>query len=236
MKSIIFFTTQTSATASMWRIFTALVGNRMKCKHIVHEFYLANRLSDLMSEIIPTDDSLIQFNVPSMLNPGIRLNDYRFIINFRDPRDMLCNAFSWAQVHPDPSLSEEAIAQRANLLREEGIDKWVIRAANPKYFENVIKILENTSQDQRIVLSYARLCLDFDSFLQKAAQFLGVELTDSLLAQLEVERTENLSKNPHWIGNQWMGSDVLPGRYKSELKSETIEYLSELFGRVRYFV
>ena len=66
-----------------------------------------------------------------------------------------------------------------------------------------------------------------DSFIKKAAEFLEVALSQELVDKLEPERIENLENNKKWIGNKWAGSDTLPGRYKRELKPETIAILNE---------
>ena len=92
--------------------------------------------------------------------------------------------------------------------------------------------MRNISSDQYCVNSYARLCLDFDFFIERAADFLEVELTPELRDKLEIERIEKLAENPKWIGNKWEGSDTMPGRYKRELKPETIEILNEKLAEV----
>ena len=61
------------------------------------------------------------------------------------------------------------------------------------------------------------------------SKFLDVELTDSILSELENERVTKLNTNPNWIGNKWAGSDIIPGRYKNELKPQTIKILNDKF-------
>lgn len=79
------------------------------------------------------------------------------------------------------------------------------------------------------MLTYARLCLDFDSYLEGVSQFFEKPLTTALREHLEIERIENLSENKDYIGNKWAGADVMPGRYKRELKQETIDILNDRF-------
>lgn len=230
MKSYVFFTTQTSATASMWRIFTTIVGDKLQHEHFVHKYYLVDNLEALKTADIPDKNYLIQFNNPVFFNKDLDLNRYKFIINYRDPRDRLCNKFHWNLIHPKtPDESKESIQNRASHLLESGIDKWVLQQLDIGYHENIFHVLDTCSVELRLVLSYARLCFNFDSFIAKACDFFGVELSEELLSRLEVERTENLASNAQWIGNQWKGSDVLPGRYLRELQPETISQLNQRF-------
>lgn len=230
MKTCVFLTTQTSASASMWRIFTTIIGDKLSQDRMVDKYFLEGNIKGLDTATIPEIGHLVLFNRPPSFNTGLPLEAYKFIINYRDPRDHFCNVFHWKLIHPNaPDEPKEAIELRAQQLRKQGIDDWVIHNLDINYYSNLFKVIEKTTNDQTVVLSYARLCLDFDSFIAKSATFLEVDLSDELLKQLEVERTEKLSDNPKWIGNQWAGSDVLPGRYLRELKPETIEYLNKKF-------
>jgi hypothetical protein len=236
MKSTVFFTMQTSATASMWRVFITC----LKCSpkkyvplHFLHKYFVNGNISDIKDAVMPKDDHFIQFNNPPHFNKSVRLDDYRFIINIRDPRDRLCNAFHWTLVHPhSPDEDKKIIEERASKILEQGIDNWVLKHLTISYFDNLFYVLENSEKKDVEVLSYARLCCDFDSFVNKYCDFMGIEVTESLLNELEIERVDNLSENAKWIGNRWGGSDIMPGRYKNELKPETILKINEFFDPV----
>ncbi len=88
----------------------------------------------------------------------------------------------------------------------------------------------NAGDPNILVLSYNQLCLDFDAMLQRIVAFLEVDPATVPWDVLELERTNNLKNNPNWIGQMWTGTDTLPGRYKRELKPETIRTLDEKYA------
>lgn len=222
------FTSQTSATDSMLRIFCSLTGVEFNTtKEYVGSFYLRGALDELASDTIPNTYKLLQFNVPTKLNKEQDLSKFKFLINFRDPRDRICNKFHWSLIHPTPGLTEEERVAKIRKVEEKGIDQWVLQNLDANYFDNFWYLFSKINEKDFKVLTYARLCLDFDSFIEMSAKFLEVELNDSIWKSLEKERIENLDNNKDWIGNAWKGSDIFPGRYKKELKPETIERINE---------
>jgi hypothetical protein len=231
MQSIVFFTTQTSATASIWRILNAINQNKLYSNNFIGDnLALGASLDNIKNIIIPPNDNLVFLNNPATFNRSISHEMYKWIINFRDPRDRLCNSYHWFFNHPVYiGESAEEIATRAQQLEKQGIDSWVLEKANPKYFENTIWALENIDPSCIQVLTYARLCLDFDSFIERCHIALSANSNDSDRAAIELERVDNLNKNPKWIGQTWKGSDISPGRYEYELKSETVQTLSNIF-------
>lgn len=233
-KTTVFFTMQTSATASMWRIFTSCLragSSKLVNKHFLHEYFIGNNIQDVKCEVIPEEGYFVQFNNPPLFNTNINFNSYRYVINIRDPRDRICNAFHWKLIHKNyaDEPQEEVDKRKAELL-SIGIDEWVLKNAGTKYFDNLFEVY-NSSQD-KIVLSYAKLCLDFDGFVNEFCEYMNINITSSLLDELDIERVDNLSENEKWIGNSWSGSDIIPGRYKKELKKETIEVLNNKFRSV----
>jgi len=229
MKSIVCFSTQTSATDSMWRIFTTIDGNRRKHLPIVIDYL--DDMESLKDAVLPTDGELIGHNAPRYFNKNLDFERYRFIINYRDPRDRLCNMFQWQMVvHPSyPGESAEQIEKRTAKVQNIGIDKWILSHIDINYYDTIFYLIEHTDAKERLILTYARLCLDFDSFIAKSAKFLNVTLTSELRKKLEPERVENLHSNDHWVGNRWPGCDTMPGRYKRELQPETIDVLNQRF-------
>lgn len=238
-KSIIFLTTPTSATASMWRILSMLASEtEYELNRYTDSFYLSGKLEDLKNAIPPEEDNIILFNTPQLLNQNLDLSKYRFIINARDPRDISCNQYFWALQHPSPIKSEEELAKERENIKSNGIDQYVINKDNAIYYKEIISVTtsNNIINDDKILASYALLCINFDIYIERLAKFLNIELTQDLIEKLSPERTDNLSNNKDWIGKQWSGSDILPGRYKKELKKETIDLLNSRYEEILLFL
>lgn len=229
MNTYIYLTTQTSATDSMLRIFCALLGKDFVDAKYIDNFLSAHPIAELKNAELPLDGHLHRYNLPPYFDVNKIKSQHKLVINYRDPRDHFCNVYHWQFNHPVRGESETEKERRLEILAETTIDQFVLEKANTKYYESIIKSLTSLNKDDFVVLSYARLCLDFDSFLSKAAGFFNVELNDTKRNALEVERVENLSSNKQYIGNKWGGADVGPGRYKDELKVETIEELNKRF-------
>ena len=68
--------------------------------------------------------------------------------------------------------------------------------------------------------------------IAKLARFFETEISAQAHPVVSQERPDNLQKNPLWIGQQWSGSDILPGRYRRELKPDTAVALTQRYGRI----
>jgi hypothetical protein len=232
MQSVILFTTQTSATDSYGRIIRNLLpGNVPYVKCCDEE--PTNR--PLETPLHP-EGHFYLFNYPPILNDELDLSLFKVIINFRDPRDRLCNVYHWLQQHPRSETSDER-EKRVTRLKDDGIDKWAFSAHNNallcnEYYSNIFKVARKNNESNVAVLTYARLCLDFDSLINKLVDLLEIGQDDYRRAapKLELERVENISQNAAWIGQQWTGSDTQPGRYKRELSDDTIKMLNEYYA------
>lgn len=232
MNTYIYLTTQTSATDSMLRIFCTLRNEDFVEAKFIDHFLEKNHVKDLCKTQLPSDGKIHRFNLPPYFYLENTNEKHKFLINFRDPRDRLCNVYHWKFSHQVVGESEEDRQVRLKKLSQTSIDDFVLENADDLYFKNLIHTLEDLDESKFVVLSYARLCLDFDSFLVKAAEFLNVELTEEKIKSLDVERIENLSNNKNYIGNKWVGSDTQPGRYRRELKEETIDILNNKFDSI----
>ena len=187
-----------------------------------------------LNEPPPSERGYLLFaNQPQQLPSSWISPKYRYIVNFRDPRDRICNEYHWQFSPPrSPRRTAEERANRIEKLRKAGIDKWLIFKSD-RLFEGRDRMYDRLFQipeehpGQCLVLTYARLCLDFDDFIRRLSHFAGIPVTKRMLKRLEIERPENLGDNPKWVGNRWEGSDVMPGRYKRELQPETIEIINE---------
>ena len=93
--------------------------------------------------------------------------------------------------------------------------------------KSISKIIEDNRDNENIIfVSYAQLCVEFDLLVQRLNNFFGVEPTKTHIDTIYKESPKSLNDNKDWIGNQWQGCDIMPGRYKSELKLETIDVLN----------
>jgi len=212
----------TSGTGSSWRIYTALTDKKYTSIRLIDEFRKGTL--DLDNYVLDRENMIAMFNAPQLKKDNISFDDYKIIVNFRDPRDYLCNLYSWEFVHPRPNESDADRKSRMEKIQKDGIDNYVLKKAGTKYYNYIFDVIEK--HNEVLINTYARLCLDFDSFIDRASDFVNIPITDDFLEKVKIERPENLSENQRWIGNKWQGSDVMPGRYKRELKPETIEILN----------
>lgn len=153
--------------------------------------------------------------------------DSRWIVNFRDPRDWLCNKFFWELQHPTGESTPSRLARRAR-VRALGIDGYVSSFAQGarlagvfNYFENALAVPKLTG-GRCLVTTYAQLCLDAGGMIERMEGFLDAPIKPSVSAKdIESEMGGSISSNPKWIGQKWIGSDVAPGRFRRELSPRT---------------
>jgi hypothetical protein len=235
-RSIIFLTTPTSGTGSMFRTLRAIAGDKYQRVGWLEALFDAGRIQDAVHEVPPTQDSLILHRAPHFFNPTMRLLDYRFILNARDPRDMVCNQYHWQFVHDVQNETPEQTIARRDRVSREGIDAFALRFDNSPYLKGFFNAARRIAPPDRIFVGYAMYCLHFDDVVARMAEFLEVQprsWTRKQRARIERERVENLETNPAWIGQHWAGTDTAPGRHRRELQPETIRILTE---RYRWFL
>lgn len=228
LKTTVLFASGSSGTGSMRRLHCKLLNREKEDTRFVEQFILDGKPEQILHSTIPNDGGLYLFNLLPKFNTSQDTAQHRYIVNFRDPRDRLCNQYHWEFVHPKPHLSEVQLDKHKARVRDEGIDAWVLRNIDTRYFDKFWWLLSQPKVEY-IVQSYARLCLDFDSYIARSCQFLNIEYSKHLLEQLSDEAPGNLIHNSKWIGNHWKGSDNTPGRFRHELQSETITKLNEAF-------
>ncbi len=237
MKSVIFLASQTSGTGSYWRIACALNEDRRLPSKYFQKMQRNIDADEIRRAIPPKTGHLLLFNHPPSLNLNMNVEDYDFIVNFRDPRDRLCNTYFWQFGHPT-SEPEEQRQARISKVRSMGIDQWVLKQSNKsvirRYYDNIFWLLGHKNLETYVVASYARLCCDIESAVKKVSTVVGTATTKEGLEKLALEMPENLGNNPDWIGNDWGGAncDLMPGRYKRELEPGTIEKLNEIYSDV----
>jgi hypothetical protein len=228
----------TSGTGSLWRIITTIAGPRYKTVKITEQLEGQGKAAEIPAWRPEPFGHLYMYNTPHyvnkhMLDPAIRL-----VTNFRDPRDLACNQFHWALQHPIANRSEEYIENYRRNVEANGIDAFVAKQDNTILFNSLKAIAARLdgSDPNVLTLSYAQLCLDFDDMLRRLAGFFEVPADDIPWARLEQERTTNLAKNPAWIGQIWTGTDIMPGRYRKELKRETINVIDQRYAGALKFL
>lgn len=232
-RSVILLTTPTSASGSLWRTLLAINGGRYTPLGFVHDRYVAQRMDLVSKEAPPATGHLVNHNAPQFFNRDTPLADYRFILNARDPRDMLCNQYQWQFVHPFPSETPEQEAARRQRTAALGIDEWVLAQDFTPIFRGFMDVAQRINPADRIFIGYVRYCLEFDEVTRRIAAFLGTSLEALTPAQrtaLEQERVDNLPRNPKWVGQAWAGADLAPGRHRQELQPRTIWKLSDRYA------
>lgn len=232
-RTVIVFSTPTSATGSLFRCASAIASRRYTSLQWVPQLFREGRTAEVRTSSPPAEDHIVLHNSPHMFNPGTQLGDYRFILNTRDPRDLICNQYHWQFVHPVHSESPEQTAARRERVAAAGIDHFALQQDNGPYLRGFLQVARRIAPPDRIFVGYAMYCLHFDEMVDRMARFLDVRIDDlpaHLRARIELERVENLADNQSWTGQVWPGADTAPGRHRQELQPETIRILTERYG------
>lgn len=230
MKSIIFVTTATSGSASIWRVLEAL---------LVPEGYRPNVVTREGEQKLKVEDldpvgRLYLIRGLAEVAPPIFSRRFRYVVNFRDPRDVFCNQYHWLVQHPPGretgEKAEKILAQR-RARHALGIDEHVLRNKDDRSFSLVFELQAAAEAGADILfVSYAQLCCAFDTMVNRLTAFLDTSPGQQALDKIALESPENLTHNPRWIGQTWTGTDIMPGRFREELKPETIATLNKRFS------
>jgi hypothetical protein len=232
MSRIVLFTTPTSGTGSLWRIVQTFLPKDIPRISFIDD--CLNRgiaINDIKKEVFPKHGCFL-FNQPHLFNFNQDFSETQFVLNFRDPRDMSCNQYYWVFSHPNPSMTDEALAAHRDRIRTAGIDNFVLNQDHRSFFENHILFSSNPElMSKALVNSYIQLCFNTNGIIDRVAQTLGC--TDIGL----IERTK-LAEHPSalagankWVGQKWEGADLFPGRARVELKGETFAKLTARYAR-----
>ncbi len=232
-RSVILLSTPTSGTGSLFRSAVAVAGPAFRPLRWVDEFHREGRMAELPQAVPPPADHLILFNAPERFNHRMRLGAYRFILNARDPRDLVCNQYHWQFSHPSPQESAEETAARRARVAAEGMDAFALRVDNTAYLRGILEAARRIAPPDRLFIGYAMYCLHFDLVAERLAAFFGGTVQGLERPQrkaLERERVENLAGNRFWVGQHWPGADTAPGRHREELRPETIAALTARYA------
>lgn len=232
-RSLIFLSTPTSATASMFRVILALAQGKYRWEQWLETLYEERRVADALHEVPPAEDAVILHRSPQYFNLNMRLSNYRYILNARDPRDLVCNQYHWHLVHPNQQEDAAETERRRERVRQEGIDAFALRQDNTRMLLGFFNAVRRIAPEDRIFVGYAMYCLHFEEIVARLAGFIGVapeELSRHQRKSIAREKSEELANNPAWIGQQWSGSDTMPGRHRAELQPETIAVLNQRYA------
>lgn len=169
----------------------------------------------------------------SLRKASVSPDSFRFVVTFRDPRDVFVSEFNNAAydhpLPPEPEHQKTFLAWREGVKRM-GMDAFALSRIEPfraEFFAPLLELTRRVPQRTVVPLSYARLCLDLPGFLERLTRQLdftpSAALFDHLLQTEDVQRPERMVySNCHFPR-----ASPLPGRFRRELKPETIARLNE---------
>jgi hypothetical protein len=221
----IFFCSPTSGTGSMLRILKAMGSKSLKMHAAVAPASLEDR--EGVTFLDPTaGDVLYWFRGPRHWDPTLDLSSFRIIGHFRDPRDLACNQYWWALQHPNDDPPEVAEEKRRKVL-EMGIDRYVLGRNNASIY-NLMRSLADGPMGEGVTwTSYNQLVSAFDYMMDNLCRVFG-RAPSEVAEVLRNERPEAVTGNDRWLkgGGAWEGADVMPGRFRRDLKPETAAALT----------
>jgi len=237
-QKIILLSTPTSGTGSLWRILRTLSPKSYKSCELIDAFLNQGiKFEDIVHESIPKDFNVYLFNQPHLFNFQQDLSDFKFVINLRDPRDLICNQYHWIFVHPVAKEMEQQVEIRRQQVREQGISGFTRQRDISFFYNAFFKLFEKVPRENICVVSYAQLCLMSDTVIDNVASFIGSPFSaDELEAMKEKEFPSALQDNPAWVSGTWVGSDLLPGRARIELSRATYKELTERYKPILEFM
>lgn len=242
MQTVIFLTTRTSATGSMWRTIRTLAGksaNLITSDAISQGYVGEERKKVLENYDIPKNDAIVFWNATEFFNIQQDLSCFRFILNARDPRDLIVNRYWWEFAHPKPGKTPEQIEARHQEIRDLGLEGYVLRNKYTADFDLLRKVVPQLAKSNWVFVGYALYCLHFDDAISKISSMLDVDLsklTEKQRELIDAERAENLLTNVRWVHKDWPGADRAPGRHKQELSPDTVEKITKRYGPILEFL
>lgn len=232
-KKYVVLSTPTSATGSLWRLCSFLAPNSVERVKYIDKEMSKGVTAKQMREAKIKDAGLYLFNSTGCFNFDQDLSDFWFVVNFRDPRDLLCNQYWWKFSHPNFNKTHSELEVERERLKDAGIDSWVLDQDVAPLFYGIEKFYKLFYElgGRSIVVSYPSLCFETSAIIDKLAEFFqynGSGLNDLKLK----EHPSSLSDNPRWVAGTWVGADLAPGRAKVELKDETYSILTDRYARI----
>jgi hypothetical protein len=228
----VLLSTPTSAAGSLWRIVNTLFPKpNLSCT--VVDYYLEKgiKLDDISKYLLPQGYDIYLFNQPQ------DLSGLKFIINLRDPRDLICNMYYWIFAHPVPAEQEEHMTIVREKIKQEGINSYCIKNDISFFYKTFFEIMEKVPKENIYVVSYAQVCLISDQVIDNLAKFINTDLSpDEINNCKKNEFPSSLQGNPNWTSGTWIGSDLLPGRARVDLDYSTFNLLTERYAPILEFL
>jgi len=159
-----------------------------------------------------------------------QLENYRVIIQLRDPRDLLTSMYySFAFSHPE---IHEAGSKIKDEFRNSDVNAMALKYG-PQYLQHSFKPYMDLlkSNDQILFVKYEEMVTTFDTWLHKICEHLGANLSED-------ERAEILSIADFKVDKEDIHShkrSVQPGNHKKHLSPDTIAKLDNIFVDVNSF-
>jgi len=218
----LFFCTATSGTASMLRIIRTIAGPGMILREIGDVMGFTPEAGKGFIDR-SRSDTISWIRNPKFWDPALDLSGIGLIGHFRDPRDLACNQYWWALQHPNLTDSPELAAARLAKIEAGGIDKYAVNRNNNNAFRMMSSVSDGPLGDTATWTSYSQLCCAFDYLMDGLCKRFG-RAPSEVAEALRIERPENLGGNPDWVkvGGTWKGSDITPGRFRRELRPESV--------------
>lgn len=157
----------------------------------------------------------------------------RYLVIFRDPRDVFVSEFNNAAydhpLPPEPEHCKRFLAWREE-VRRMGMDAFALGRIAPfrrEFFAPLSELRRQIAPRQVVALSYARLCLDLPGFLDTLVGCLDFTPSTPLLDHLLLTENVRQPDKMAYSACHFPHASPLPGRFRRELKPETIDRLNE---------
>jgi len=227
----VFVCTPTSGTASMLRILQIIGGPSLRLKSANAPASLEKKEGVTFLDV-KAANVLYWFRGPRHWDAGLDVSDLRMIAHFRDPRDLACNQYWWALQHPNTHDTPEVAAEKRRKTEEGGIDAYVLGRNNTTSFSMLRGLSDSPAGAVTTWTSYNQLCCAFDYMVDNLCRTFN-RAPSAVVDELRTERPENLAGNAEWVkvGGTWKGADVTPGRFRADLKPETVEGLNKKLAK-----
>lgn len=161
--------------------------------------------------------------------PGTPGDEHRYLLQVRDPRDVLVSEYySLGWLHSDQGWDESARRRRQE-IQQSSIDEFVLEerlTGKPPLLERM-QNLPRLSRDPRVtVVTYEQMVTDFAGWLEAALAPLGLE--DDQRLQRRLMRRYDGEFQPDPSGGH--KRNVTPGDHRNKLLPTTIAQLNDRFG------
>ncbi len=180
----------------------------------------------------------------SLRNSTLVPQDFRYLVVLRDPRDSLVSLYhilrNEKHLPPDSMTAfKDAALSEKRRLESLPLDDYVIE--NASYWSQNITglavLLASVPHDKIEFLSYAVLCEDFPTFIERLNRFLQIKPESGVLNHFL--QTEDVRKRDTLVAYslaRFEKAAPMPGRHKRELRPDTIAKLNEITAEARHWM